>query len=673
MPDEVFDVDALLSLARLSGLTISPDGSTLVTSVAQLDRKGNKFVTSLWAIDVAAQSPPRRLTRSAPGESNAVFLHDGSLLFTSPRPDPDADPDDDGRDTPALWRLPAGGGEPWVLAEPPGGVGSVVAARESAAIVFAAEQYPGAADWSADAEREKARKDREVKAQLFTDYPIRHWDSYLGPREAHLHIAKVEDDDQPLASPLDLVPNPGRVFDETGFDVTPDGRTVVTTMWRQVEDPLQRFQDLVAIDTATREVRVLTGGDAYFDSPACSPDGRYVACIRTTAATPEKAHDITLWLIDLWTGDSRDLTPELDLWPASPVWAVDGAGVFFTADFQGRTPPYRVDVRSGRVTRLAARGAFSDLCPSPDGTALYALQSMVTSPPQPVVLDPAAEDQDVSLVTRHWSGPPLPGRLERISVRAEDGSTIWSWLLVPPGTDEEHPAPLAVLIHGGPLGSWTGWHWRWSPHIFAARGYAVLLPDPALSTGYGQDFIERGWGRWGSVVYEDVLAAVDAACWRTDIDHHRTAALGGSFGGYMANWIATHTDRFRAIVTHASLWSLPSFHGTTDLGVWWEQEFGDPYLDDQRYRDNSPHLHSADIKSPVLVIHGETDYRVPVGQGLTLWTDLRRHGVQSQFLYFPDEHHWILKPNNTRLWYETVLAFLDHHVLGQPWERPNLL
>ena len=330
-------------------------------------------------------------------------------------------------------------------------------------------------------------------------------------------------------------------------------------------------------------------------------------------------------------------------------------------------------MRTGLVTRLAARGAFTDLCPSPDGTALYALQSMVTSPPQPVVLDPTAEDQDVSLVTRHWSSPPLSGRLERISVRAEDGSTIWSWLLLPPGTDEQHPAPLAVLIHGGPLGSWSGWHWRWSPHILAGRGYAVLLPDPALSTGYGQDFIQRGWGRWGDVVYEDVLVAVDAACWRTDIDQQRTAALGGSFGGYMANWIATHTDRFRAIVTHASLWDLPAFHGTTDVGVWWEQEFGDPYVDNERYRVNSPHLHGADIKSPVLVIHGETDYRVLVSQGLMLWTDLRRHGVESLFLYFPDEHHWVLKPNNTRLWYETVLNFLDHHVLGHPWRRPPLL
>ncbi|MDP9405966.1 MAG: prolyl oligopeptidase family serine peptidase, partial [Actinomycetota bacterium] len=250
---------------------------------------------------------------------------------------------------------------------------------------------------------------------------------------------------------------------------------------------------------------------------------------------------------------------------------------------------------------------------------------------------------------------------------------VQGWLLLPPDATPDQPAPLAVLIHGGPVGSWTGWHWRWNPHIFAARGFAVLLPDPAISTGYGLDYIQRGWARWGSVVYGDVMAAVDAAVSRPDIDADRTAALGGSFGGYMANWIAGHTDRFDAIVTHASLWALEQFHGTTDVGVWWEREFGDPYLDPARYRENSPHTAVGDIRTPMLVIHGERDHRVPIGEALRLWTDLRRHGVPSQFLYFPDETHWISAPNNARVWYEAVCAFLDAHVLRRAWQRPALL
>jgi dipeptidyl aminopeptidase/acylaminoacyl peptidase len=169
------------------------------------------------------------------------------------------------------------------------------------------------------------------------------------------------------------------------------------------------------------------------------------------------------------------------------------------------------------------------------------------------------------------------------------------------------------------------------------------------------------------------MATVDDVAPRPEIDAEAMAALGGSFGGYMANWVAGHTDRFRAIVTHASLWYLEQFHGSTDLGVWWEREFGDPYADPQRYRDNSPHLFVGKITTPMLVTHGEVDYRVPIGETLKLWTDLQRHGVESQFLYFPDEHHWILKPGNSKVWYATVFAFLDHHVRGKPWQRPALV
>ena len=209
--------------------------------------------------------------------------------------------------------------------------------------------------------------------------------------------------------------------------------------------------------------------------------------------------------------------------------------------------------------------------------------------------------------------------------------------------------------------------------MLAARGWAVLLPDPAESTGYGMDFIRRGWGRWGQEPYTDLMAAVEAATAHDQVDGDRVAAMGGSFGGYMANWVAGQTDRFRCIVTHASLWELEGFHGTTDVGLIWEREFGDPYASPERFIENSPRRHVGDIKTPMLVIHGEQDYRVPISEALTLWTDLSRHGVDARFLYFPDENHWVLKPQNARLWYETVLAFLAEHLRDETFERPELL
>jgi dipeptidyl aminopeptidase/acylaminoacyl peptidase len=267
----------------------------------------------------------------------------------------------------------------------------------------------------------------------------------------------------------------------------------------------------------------------------------------------------------------------------------------------------------------------------------------------------------------------LPGTLHEVEATANDGTRVQSWLVLPDGASAENPAPLVLWIHGGPLMSWNSWSWRWTPWILAARGYAVLLPNPALSQGFGQDFVRRGWGEWGGAPYTDLMAAVDAAEQRPDIDASRTAAMGGSFGGYMANWIATQTDRFRAIVTHASLWDLDAFTGTTDAAYYWEKEWGDPLRDPKRYEQNSPHRYADAIRTPMLVIHGDKDYRVPIGEGLRLWYDLQKRGVPSKFLYFPDENHWVLTPGNSQVWYSTVLAFLAEHVLGEEWQRPELV
>ena len=242
-----------------------------------------------------------------------------------------------------------------------------------------------------------------------------------------------------------------------------------------------------------------------------------------------------------------------------------------------------------------------------------------------------------------------------------------------------------LWVHGGPLSSWNSWSFRWSPWLLTARGYAVLLPDPALSTGYGQHMIERGWGAWGAAPYTDVMTATDAALEHEAVDASRTAMMGGSFGGYMANWIAGHTDRFAAIVSHASLWNLDTFGATTDAPYYWRRE-----LTVESAAANSPHRFAADITTPMLVVHGDRDYRVPIGEGLSLWwalnsvaprpavepdadSDTDLAPVAHKFLYYPDENHWVLTPNHARVWYSTVLAFLDHHVLGQDWERPERL
>ena len=677
---EPFDFDHFVALPRLSGLRLSPDGSRLVVAVATPGPDGKELRTALWQVDPSGQAAARRLTRSAVGESNAAFLPDGSLLFTSARPDPDAKKDDKPDEDPpaALWHLPAGGGEARLLLAPPGGIAGLKAARGSGTVALLAGLHPGAADFDADREREKNRKEAGVKALLYEAYPIRYWDHYLGPREGRYFVADAPaDDDAPLGTAEDLTGPTGAALPEPEFDIAPDGRSLATTWRRNLVG--STGDDIVVIDRGTRERRVLTGGVGWSGAPAFSPDGRRLAIVRGVDAAPDIPERLELVVFDLDSGDSRVIARGLDRWPMTPVWTPDGNAIVFTADDGGGVSIYRVELgreADDAVTRLAGGAAFSDVEISPDGGTVFALRANPDRPPHVVRLHArAAHQEPVELRSPATPAGELPrvGVLERVSAKADDGLEIGSWLLRPSGSSADKPAPLVVFVHGGPLGTWAGWSWRWNANLIVERGYAVLMPDPALSIGYGQAMIDRGWGRWHERPYTDVMTAVDGALERPDIDATRTALMGGSFGGYMANWVAGHTDRFKAIVTHASLWELRGFHGTTDDGVSWEQEIGDPYQDPERYEMQSPHAAVADIKTPMLVIHGELDARVPISEALRLWTDLQRYGVDAKFLYFPDENHWVLKPQNSRVWYETVLAFLDRYVLDAEWKRPSLL
>jgi dipeptidyl aminopeptidase/acylaminoacyl peptidase len=678
---EPLSFDRYYDAPRLSGLRLSPDGRRLVVTVARKGPEGKAMRRSIWQVDPTGAAEPRRLTASSAGESYAAFARDGSLLFTSSRPDPDAKPDPE-HDIDALWLLPADGGEARLLLAPEGGVNAVAAARSADTLAFGIPLHPKATDLADDAARAKARKDAGVGALLFEDYPIRYWDHWLAPQRQRFFAAPLAGGADARLEPADLMGDPGPVFVEPDLDVSPDGKTVVTA--RQLFELPDLPAELIAIDVATKAVRVLDRISGWIDHPRISPDGRWVVSVRTTGGTPDTAAESILWLTDL-TGAApgRALTPHLDLWPSEPVWSPDSAAVFFTADYHGGVAAFRVHVASGAVERLVSSGQVADLCPSPDGETIYALWSSMTVPSRIVRFSARGVDQDVVELSKSISDGGLAGRgrVERLVATAADGHPVESWLVLPPEDAAAEVAvdgrvPVVVMAHGGPIGSWTGWHWRWNPQLIVERGYAVLLPDPAISIGYGQKMIQRGWGRWGETPYTDIMSALDAALERPDLDPGRVALAGGSYGGYMANWVAGHTDRFKAIVTHASLWDLRPFHGTTDDGPWWEKEMGDPYTDPARYDRQSPASFMdaiARFKTPMLVIHGERDFRVPVSEALRLWTDMQRHGIPGRFLYFPDENHWILKPQNARLWYETVLAFLDEHVLGNEWVRPALL
>jgi dipeptidyl aminopeptidase/acylaminoacyl peptidase len=672
------DLTEFVALPRISSLALSPDGTRLVTVVSELSADRTRFVGALWEVDPAGERPARRLTRSGRGESAPAFLPDGTLLFLSSRPVADPGEDEDDKREAALWSLPADGGEASRLLTGPGGIGEYATAAGASRIALAAALLPGAADAEQDAQLREAREKAKVTAILHESVPVRYWDHDLGPGVPRVFTVA----DPAAASEPPAVVDCGerRISLYEGMALSPDGSLVAYAAGVGTLPDELRGVIVIADAVTGKQLRVLESPEAEFAEPAFTPDGRHLVCVRERRITWDEPGDLTLWLVDATdpADPGHDLLPDFDNWPHSPVVSPvpgeDGTPVvYFTADEGGHAPVFRLSAGSGALVRLTTSGAHTDLAVSPDGDTLYALRSAVDSPPAPVRLDPAAPGGEPVPLPCPGQVGELPGSLTEVHTTAEDGTALRAWLVLPSAAGADTPAPLLLWVHGGPQTSWNAWHWRWNPWVAAAAGYAVLLPDPALSTGYGQEMHERGWAHWGGAPYQDVMALTDAALLRGDLDPARTAMMGGSYGGYMANWIAGHTDRFKAIVTHASLWNMSAFGGVTDFPAYWMRRAGDPLVNTERYDLESPHLSAAKISTPMLVIHGDKDYRVPIGEALALWNDLARFEVPAKFLYFPDEGHWITKPNNIRVWYATVLGFLAHHVLGEQWQRPELL
>jgi len=665
------DLDAYVEVPRIGALSLSPDGETLLCSVQGVNADKTEYTSALWKLDPAGGQPATRYTRSVQGEAAAAFLRDGSLLFTSKRDVPAAGEEAPKKSTTALWCLPTGGGEAYVLARRDGGWGSVLTAPESDTVVLGVLMHRGVEDEEADAEKREARSKKKVAAILHDGYPVRFWDHDLGPEATRLKVATLGDNgDRTLEDLRDLTGDVGRSAKDAVL--SRDGRTLVV-VWAVPGPRGETTRQLELIDVATGERRTLAASEEHeFGRPVLSDDGATVACSRTTRSSSKTAPDTGLWLIDVATGEGRTLADEWDRWPEPLAFSPDGGTVYATADEDGACPIFAVDVASGEPRRLTGDGAHSSVLRSPDGATLYALRTSYASPGEVVAVDVTSGESRVLPAPVEY--PALPGRLERVETQASDGTRVPGWLVLPEGASADNPAPLTLWVHGGPLNSWNAWSWRWCPWLLASRGQAVLLPDPALSTGYGQSFIKRGWGRWGAEPFTDVMALTDAIEARDDIRDDASVMMGGSFGGYMANWIATQTDRFKAIVTHASLWNLTSFGPTTDAAWYWSREMTPEMM--ARY---SPHQFVDRITTPMLVIHGDKDYRVPIGEGLALWWALSSAfdgdpaDLPHRFLYFPDENHWILSPQHAKVWYDTVLEFVAAKREGRAMESIELL
>ncbi|MBO0870794.1 MAG: S9 family peptidase [Micromonosporaceae bacterium] len=639
------------AMPRLSAMSVSPDERWYALEV-------EAPLAGRDARRIAVVRPGKPATLAGCPGSGATALAGDRLLYLAPARS--------GAPRTALWCRRLGGGEATEVVAPAGGVlGYAVAhATETAVIATVMHQVATLED---DARLRRQRAVFGSKAMLYRPGDL------LGQRgeAGRIRLAYAS-----LAcGTTDVLPVPTGVHLTGGVVVAADASRVVSECIVDSGDAV-RHGLLVAWQSASdREWawhRLSADGDADLTDPVLSEDGRWLACTRTQrpAAGPPSG---TLWLFDLAdpTGNGRPLAPALDLWPAPAAWAPDGR-LYFTADRCGGRPLYEIDVAAGTCRRLTAAGCFTAVQVRAAG--LYAIRSAVDQMPVPVRLclrRPPGTRGPIRLACP-TPDPPLPGRLERINA-GTGRQRVHGWLCRPDGAGAGSPAPLLVWLHGGPRSSWTGWSWRWCPWLATDRGYAVVMPDPAPSTGYGYGFMARAWADWAETPYADVMRLVDSVVARADIDGSRMAVLGSSFGGYLAYQIVTRTDRFRAAISHAGMWDLRTFVAGSLVARAFSVEFGHPLDAAATYAGQSPRTRARHIHTPLLVSHGSRDPVVPFTETLTLCSDLRHLGKPVTLLRFPDEAHELGKPANVQLWYQCVFAFLDQTLNGQPWRPPTLL
>ncbi len=692
----------LAQLQKVSDAQLSPSGKTLYFTVSRARMDLNRWQSALYAQPVAEgpggllqpQGPARRLTFPERGEkregqdSSPRLSPDGQrLAFLSSR---------DGKET-QLYVMPASGGEARRLSSLPFGVGSLLWTPDGRGLVVssrvyaACPPYPAAAAETCNKTAGEAAEKNHMQVRVMDGLFYRHWDSWSDGRRSHLFYLSLPSSDEAQATPIDLTPadyDAPAVARGGGqpYAVSPDGRELVYVQNRDKDLALGTNNDLFlqALDADGKPSgapRNLTAQNPATDvSPRYSPDGRYLAYLAQRRPTFE-ADRFEIVLFDRKTGQHRSLSARFDSSVGELAWTPDsqrliftsslgGRGVILACDLGGQAPPWQISVGDSHEVQVMR---------SSTGLHLWFLRSSLLAPaeifaqPLDAAARPLAEAQPLSSVNSAALQSLKLGRKDEFFSTSRDGLRLQAHVVLPPDFNPDRKYPAAVLIHGGPQGAWEDfWQWRWNAQLFAGAGYIVLMPNPRGSEGFGQRFVDQVSGDWGGLAYDDIMRLVDLLVSKPYVDSKRVAALGASYGGYMVNWIGTQTDRFAALVSHAGVFDLRSMYGETEE-MWfprWEFQ-GDPWTTDQ-YDRFSPSRRAEHYKTPMLVISNERDYRVPVSQGMQLFTALQVRKVPSRMVIFPDENHWVLKPKNSQFWYGVVLDWL-HRYIGGAAVDPKLL
>jgi dipeptidyl aminopeptidase/acylaminoacyl peptidase len=675
----------MMKMRRLGDIAVSPDGRWVLFSVTDVDLGKNTRTPHLWIVPTAG-GDEKPLTDSLAGESRGRFSPDGKqILFQSAR--------DGGQQ---IWLAPfdtAAGtiGDAHRLTSISTEADGAIWSPDGRNILFVSSVYPDCADDACNKQRDEEQAQSKVKARVFTHLLYRHWTAFTGDKRSHLFLVSAGG-----GAPRDLTPGdehdvpPFSLGGPDGYAFSPEGKEIA---FEENLDPVPAIStnsDIFTLrldDPSAKPVKISTspGGD---HSPTYSPDGKYIAW-RSQARAGYEGDRFRLMLYDRGTKQAKELLSNFDRWVDEFTWAPDSQTIYFTFGDYGEDRIDSVQTDGSHLTKLARSGEYGDLHITPDGKLLissrmtvrapaevYALntekpqqinaESQAKSPPVPGTSDAGAygvlvEEQLTHLNTELLAQLDLP-EMEQFFFIGAGKAHVQGFVIKPPAFDSSKKYPVKFLIHGGPQGAWgDSWSYRWNAELLAANGYVVVMINPRGSTGYGQAFVDGVNGDWGGKPFIDLMRGLDYAEQHYSfIDKTRECALGASYGGYMADWILGHTDRFKCIVTHDGMFNPESAYGTTEELWFNEWEFkGTPWANRALYRKWSPMLAETKFKTPTLVIHSQLDYRLDVSEGYQLFTTLQRMKVPSKMLYFPDEGHWVQKPQNSELWYKTVNDWVD--------------
>ncbi|MDA3860736.1 MAG: S9 family peptidase [Melioribacteraceae bacterium] len=642
-------VDDLWAMTRVGSVVVSPDGELVAFSVSQYSMDANSGQTDIYLMNIDG-SDVHPILNSEKSESSPSFSQDGKKLSYS----------FGGQ----IWQCNLDGTNKEQLTNLYSGASGIRWSNDGKKILFVSMVHPDCTTQECNEEKDKAKENCKVEAEVFTELMYRHWDDWRGVKRSHLFLMDFKSNETTDLTLNCIHDTPPIALGSTNdYNISPDGNEVVFTMNKEKMLATSTNNDvfILNLDGKSKPVKISTslGND---NQPVYSPDGKYIA-FRSMARAGFEADKQTLVLYNRETKKLNNISEQLDISFGQTIWADDSKSIFYTAANEIYNSIYNINIATKENTLLIKEVNASGLNLTGNNLVFKVQKSNL-----PYEIFKSKTDGS-NLEQISFMNQSLLAELEMNSVETfwsdgAEGAKVQSMLVKPPFFDESKTYPLIFLIHGGPQGHWTDdFHYRWNAQMFASKGYVVVAPNPRGSTGYGQAFTDGISQDWGGKVYVDLMNAYDYAIANYKfIDGNNTFAAGASYGGYMINWIEGHNTKFNALVNHDGVYNLESMYGTTEE-LWfpeWENG-GAPWENIDLYRKWSPSEFVKNFKTPMLVVHGGMDFRVPESQAFELFTALQKMNVDSKFLYFPKETHFVLKPQNAKFWWKTIFDWYEEH------------